>query len=265
MENVWRKNNILIRRVLTLRQLEKRFYNRQEIAEILSEKIEGNKHFKRNVEDKLKKWGYEYTYSIKGVQILKVPETAEEKLAELMLKEYKLDVQIDLKDFAYFLYAFQEIDGFEAMPWKEREAALIEFYGIIVNERTLRNWSSKLIKTGTMAKCKEAKVYWRTSKILGETKRELVSGDEELEKEMRQYWNYRRQLLEQKLKWDEVNKELWNFFGCCYYSCSFIAISAFDSVGLFQEIFDLVEEVIKNDRNKVKEVPEQQFPTNFKF
>ena len=41
-----------------MQQLEKQFYSREEIAELLAVKI--TDHFKRDVINKLDKWGYQY-------------------------------------------------------------------------------------------------------------------------------------------------------------------------------------------------------------
>lgn len=160
-----------------------------------------------------------------------------------MLKDYKLDIRVDIKAFACFLLAFSEVEGFEAMPWAERELWLKEGYGITVSERTLRKWCNKLLETNTLAKCEGGKVYWRTNIINGKKTRELVSGDEELEQEMREYWECRRNLLKEK-NWKETNEILWNTFGCCYYPCKLLGLSAFDTVGDIQEVYTLIEEII---------------------
>ena len=163
-----------------------------------------------------------------------------------MIKDYGLDVRVDIKAFACFLLAFSEVEGFEAMPWAERENWLKEAYGVEVSERTLRKWCNKLIETDTLTKSDAAKAYWRTSKINGKTIRELVSGDDEMEAEMKQYWDCRRQLLEEH-NWKETNEILWNTFGCCYYSCKFFGLSAFDTVGGVQEIYELINIIINQE------------------
>ena len=79
-----------------------------------------------------------------------------------MLKDYHLDIRVDIKSFICFLKAFEEIEGFEAMPWAEREDCIKFLYGITVSERTLRKWCNKLLEIGTLAKSDIAKAYWRT-------------------------------------------------------------------------------------------------------
>ena len=128
-----------------MQQLDLRFYSRTEIAEILAVNISDSRHFKRNTENKLKKWGYRYSYTTAGVTILSCPTTAEERLAELLIRQYNIDVQINPYAFACFITAFSDIDGFDSMPWGERAKVYYDYSGISMDERTLRNWCSKLI------------------------------------------------------------------------------------------------------------------------
>lgn len=78
-----------------MQQLECRFYPRQEIAEGLSVNPKGSKHFAEKVKTTLDKWGYEYEYSRSGVEITGKPETAEERLREILIRKLNLDVQVD--------------------------------------------------------------------------------------------------------------------------------------------------------------------------
>ena len=87
-----------------MEQLELRFYTRQEIADALSVNIKDSNHFKRNVEAKLRHWGYGYEYSRSGVQITRRPETAEERLAEILYRHYEINVQTNPTAFACFMY-----------------------------------------------------------------------------------------------------------------------------------------------------------------
>lgn len=74
-----------------MQQLEIRKYNRQEIADLL-ELDSKNQNFKRNLENKLNKWGYKYIYSKNIIEITYQPTTAKEKLTEIMIRKYKLDI-----------------------------------------------------------------------------------------------------------------------------------------------------------------------------
>ena len=160
-----------------------------------------------------------------------------------MIREYSIDVRVDIKAFACFIYAFSDIEGFESMPWKIRCEIMSAAYGINVCERTLRNWCDKLIKTRTIEKGNNEKTYWRTIKLNGESFRDLVSGNEELERKMHSYWAERSELLK-KYSWNETFSILWNKYHCCYYSCKKFVLSAFDAIGQFQEVYELIEAVM---------------------
>ena len=119
---------------IAMQQLECRFYPRQEIAEALSVNPKDSKHFAERVKTTLDKWGYEYEYSRSGVEITGKPETAEERLREILIRKLNLDVQIDAYAFACFICAFTDIGSFDSMPWEER-AELIRrnpSYGTII-------------------------------------------------------------------------------------------------------------------------------------
>lgn len=53
-----------------MNQLEQRFYERSEIADITSANPEDSKHFKRNVENTLTKWGYGFEWLYGGATII---------------------------------------------------------------------------------------------------------------------------------------------------------------------------------------------------
>ncbi len=74
-----------------MNQLELRSYPRAEIAEVLSVNIKDSGHFKRNVENKLSKWGYGFHYETAAVEILSKPETPEERLAEILYRSFGFD------------------------------------------------------------------------------------------------------------------------------------------------------------------------------
>ena len=223
------------------------------MAQILSIKLDGN--FKRNVENTLTKWGYEYNYSRNSIEIVKAPEGAAARLNEIMVREFKLDIQIDTIAFAYFIHAMGEIDSFSSMPWGEREEMLKAAYGIKVSEITLKRWGAKLVERQILSKSGE-RCCWRTiDSILGK-KRELVTGDQEAEAEARAYFLERMALIKKygndKKGWKSAFKELWNKYGCCYYYCKGFNLVAYDNLtmDLFQEIYELVE-VLVNERQSI--------------
>lgn len=73
-----------------MKQLELKKYTRQEIADALNLN-KSSSNFKRDVENKLSKWGYDYIYTRAAVTITKRPESADERLKELLIRELHLD------------------------------------------------------------------------------------------------------------------------------------------------------------------------------
>lgn len=69
---------------MLIQKLEKRFYPRMEIAEIM-ELSTRDKNFADKVKTRLKNWGYKYIYiKRRGVEITGIPSTAEEKVQAFM-------------------------------------------------------------------------------------------------------------------------------------------------------------------------------------
>ena len=246
-----------------MQQLEQRFYSRSEIAEVLGVNIKDSKHFKRNVENKLNKWGYGYHYETKGVTILKCPTTAEERLAEILIRQYNIDVQINPYAFACFITAFSDIERFASMPWGERATAFYDYSGVSMDERTLRNWCSKLMSQNIVVKCRDG-TYWKTD-IIGDKRklRTQVSAEE-----ARPYFARRAALVEAGTEknlhnglsfkeargtaWKEAYETLWTEYKCCYYICKTFSFSAFteNEREILLEVYELVRE-IADKRQKI--------------
>ncbi len=239
-----------------MEQLELRYYPREEIAEALSVKVTSH-NFKRDVENILSKWGYGYNYlNRRGVEILSKPETAEEKLAEIIYRGYGVDIQINSFQFACFIAAFTDIEGFESMPWGAREKEIYQKYGFYVNDRTLRNWTARLIDNGFVAKLAEYSV-WRT-RFEGNRKiREPITESEY--NELDEFYKRRSELFEmhyadniklgispeeaKNAAWTTTYKDLWTEFDCCYYYCKTFVLSAFSKSNEidFKEVYELVQ------------------------
>lgn len=217
-----------------MKQLEVKTYTRQEIAEIIDIDVK-NKNFARKTKDTLAKWGYSYNYSRKGVEIISQPQTAKEKLSEIMIRKYDLDIQTDCYEFATFLYSLLLDDTFTSMPWKEREDWLRVEFNISVDEKTLRRWCSKFISHGTIVKDKSNKSYWRTN--YNKTREEVFIDDKERQDYWKEFWEMKKNGEE------DIQKRLWNKYGCCYYSCATLMVSAFDDISELEEIIELVNEI----------------------
>lgn len=240
-----------------MKQLQKQFYERKEIAEMLELDVNDSKHFKRNLENKLIKWGYSYEYSRKGITITKQPETAEEKLSEIIVRKYDLDIQLEVNDFAYFIYCLLADEAFISMPWAERVNYLKEEYNVSVSESTLKRWGSKLIDMNLVSKDKVSRTYWTTFYIDGEKQRVKVD-NEQSEKAMRAYMEYRNQMKNEFVEngkrkgrkdyaqlnsdaWKFAMSEAWEKFHACYYACGTLCLNAIGEDA--QEIYELVEEI----------------------
>lgn len=244
-----------------MKQLELREYPRAEIAEILSVNLNDSGHFKRNVENKLKKWGYGYHYETAAVEIISKPETPEDRLSEILLRVFGIDIQVNPIQFACFVSAFTEIDGFDSMPWGEREKQYYLFYGFCVDERTLRNWCSQLIRRGIVIQCKEY-TCWRTDIFHEKKTRRKIEGCEK--DVVREYTDRKHALYAEyyslfsassltqeaakKYAWKKAYEALWSEFGCCYYYCKSFTFTAFteQEQDLVLEVYELVQEIVEN-------------------
>lgn len=229
-----------------MKQLNIKFYNREELS-ILFDIDSKDKNFARKIKDKLTNWGYSFDYSRKGVTILGVPTTANERLSEMMSRYYDLDIQIDTYAFATFLYALLTIEEFASMPWGEREVWLKEEFNIEAEERTLRRWCNKLLTAGTIAKDTSVKTYWMTYFIDGVKCREEI----EIDNPQRQaYWKEFWELKKQGAA--NIPQTLWDKYHCCFYSCNRFIFAAWDDVDLLEEMLELVIQIAENEAIETK-------------
>ena len=227
-----------------MKQLEVKTYTRQEIAEIIDIDVK-NKNFARKTKDTLAKWGYSFEYSRKAIEITKKPETATERLIEMMIRNYDMDIQCEAYDFAVFTYCLLvDLDGFASMPWETRSNYLNEEWNILVSDRTLRNWCNKLIKTNTISKDTLNKTYWTSFSVNG------VKYQEELEngRENPQWKKYWERFFELKEKGCEnIGGTLYSELGYCVYSCASFVFSAFDDIMLLEDLISLINEIVEKD------------------
>ena len=93
-----------------MKQLELRTYSRKEIAEVLSLNLADSRHFKRNVETKLKTWGYEFVFPPRGnITITRKPESSEEQVERRKGTRYTVSpFQLLINDGNYYLLAFDD-------------------------------------------------------------------------------------------------------------------------------------------------------------
>lgn len=241
-----------------MEQLKMGKYTRQEMADILNLDVKDSRHFKRNVENKLDKWGYGVVVNRKDIEITKIPTTAEEKLAEIFIRGFDLDIQTDVYGMACFIVMLMDYEDFQSMPWDVRAEELQKEFAVCIASSTLKKWNAKLINKELVAKCNYDKTYWITFYVDGKKERMMVTGDEDLEAQMRKYYARRKSLVEEykdnaytagREDFTEINKEAWSFafkklweeFNCCYYKCGSFYLNAIGEYA--QEIYELVEEI----------------------
>lgn len=212
-----------------MKQLEVRFYSLDELAEAIDRKRDS--HFAGNAKADLTKWGYEWLWKNgRGVVITKAPQTAKERLAEIMNRKFGLDIQVDVFAFACFMWMLLMVDGFDAMPWTVRAEEIEYWFGVEVTEKTLRNWASRLLATDNLHKSQD-RTIWRTDRH-----NDIVTRDS-VEPNNADYIHYKSRQAEliteymslgltKSRAWGEAFKQLWREFGCCYYSCARLTLNA---------------------------------------
>ena len=227
--------------------LEKRFYPRQEIAEVVGITNLKDGHFAEKVKRYLDNRLYEYEYSCKGANITHLPQTAEEQLAFLLRDTLDLDVQINAFDFACFIRAFSVIWSFKSIPWDSRVAFFNQHYENTVSKPTLQRWMKQMVDKELVIRFKKG-ALWRTVKDeYGDKVQVRVDPDSE---EYREYCEKRSELLigcenadkETRSKmWGSMVHHLYPEYGVYYY-CPEFALNALGDQA--EEISRLVAQVM---------------------
>lgn len=227
-----------------MKQLEIKYYSRDELSEIVGVDSK-NQNWKRKVGNTLTNWGYQWSYGKKSFTITAKPQTAVEKLSEIMMRSYDMDVRSNVYDFAVFtMCLLEDIDGFASMPWEYRAKYLLDQWNIQTCEKTLRNWCNKLIKTNTIIKDKNEKTYWCSYKVDGVKYQEELEGGRN-NPMWKKYWNRFFEL--KKSGCDNPAYETYVELGHCVYSCARFAFSAFDDIGLLEEVISLIAEIANEE------------------
>ena len=243
----------------SMKQLEIRAYERQEIAEITGipmfyQSGNPNHDFIGRVKDRLQKWGYTCKTPRGGAVIITgKPETAEERLAEIMIRLFGLDIQIEVYPFACYLHFMLNEPAAQTMPWIERHAMIQEMYGLDISEITLRRWTKHLLDADIMSKSefRQDSEWWMTYNDGGE-KHQVPLEEEDLP-QLRQYWQRHTELLEQwrvqcngnmSAAWEATKKQMWQEFHCCYYRCKCLTINGIGNEEI-DTILDLVDEILE--------------------
>ena len=247
-----------------MKQLELRDYPRTEIAEVLSVNLNDRRHFKRNVENKLSKWGYDYEYTTQAVKITSKPETPSERLAELVYRCIGMDVQVSALHFAYFIAAFTDIEGFATMPWAVKATEYYKRYETSVDERTMRGWCHQLIQKGIISPDGEKVAWMTTLDSTGKHREKVMEG---YECDAIEYFKRRSEIFAEEYKWNlekgippeevrtqeqkqawakkhawqDTYKTLWEEYGCCYYYCKCFTLGAFGDGASHDELLEICE------------------------
>ncbi len=244
-----------------MEQLKEQFYTKEELAEITGARLEDTKHFKRNIENALSNWGYgcEWIHG-KGIYITHVPTTAEERLQEVLIRQFHVDLQVDMYAFACFVTAFTDVDGFISMPWAERVTKYMYYAERFVCTRTLRNWCHTLLKHGIMATGGSGS-YWKTEIDDDRKIRTLVTKEEAQE-----YFERRSELIDEytldnvkegmtyqearREAWGMTYSTLWREFNCCYYYCKSFYFTVMNEQGPLAEVYELTREISGKEENR---------------
>ena len=134
-------------------------------------------NFIRDVKIRLDAWGYDYETPRGGAVIItRKPETAQERLAEIMIRRFNLDIQIEVCDFACYLHFMLNEPAAQTMPWGTRHAMIQEMYGLDIAEITLRRWTKRLKDEDIISQSegRQSSEWWITYRVDGEKHQEPV-------------------------------------------------------------------------------------------
>lgn len=179
------------------------------------------------------------------------------------MRKLDLDIKTNFKAFSAFFFKIVDDELFLVSPWELKAKILKNEFGIIVSDRTLRNYNSKLVEKGFMIKNIEKSKDWCTFYLNGEKYQEVVGSSEaikELEIQNMENWFAKRKqyLLEADLEYSKTNgvadlvnpdrwkivfKRLWKETGIVYYSIKGWSFNGFKDEEL-QEIYKLATLVI---------------------
>lgn len=232
-------------------QLEKRFYSREELAAIAGLDIHGH-NFSGAMKNTLTNWGYGYDFlPRRGFQITKIPETALERMTEIMRRELHINTQVDPWGFANFVMALMYCEIFDAMPWDSRVVFMEENFDIKVSARTLQSWRNKLCDAGVAHETKKGALWHTFEDENGNKIQEEADPNSEIYKV---YCAKRSDLLEKLKKtvaknevWGTMVHSLYDEYGVYYY-CKTIDLLAWGIIN--NDVFDIIRELYPNRTRK---------------
>ena len=233
-----------------MKPLQMRFYSNREMAEVMGLDLHDH-NFSQKARRRLENWGYGFVFKPRrGFLITSIPQTPEERLADIMRRVLRINTQINPYEFACFFTMLAWDDtGFRAMPWETRVLMMREYFGVNISERTLQNWRNHLCDTGAAEQWKHGGL-WHTYTQDG---RKIQEPADRTSPEYKEYCSRRSALLKEfgyeagrKEAWGEMVQDLYGELGCYYY-CDDILVNAF-GLDEIQEIMDLTIEVIQRGK-----------------
>lgn len=229
--------------------IEKKTYANKELAPLIGVNPESAK-LKRDITNQLTAMGFEdgedFSFPKRGyITILWIPQTPEERIPYLC-KLMGIDTRVDAFNFATFVYCLLEEEDFQYRPWEEKSVWLKDCCGIEVSERTLRSWTSKLMKTDTLIKDTDSYTWWTTTTIDGTKIREELDDDDQ---SIEAYRDFNKEFFnrEDVKKMDKKTRgscwfsEMWSTFGCKFYKCYRYTFGAWHNE-LLQDLIDTTKE-----------------------
>lgn len=241
-------------------RLEQRAYSRREISEITGipqnyKDGRVNRNFIGRVRERLENWHYEVeTPRGSAVIITRQPETALDRLHEIMMRKLGFDIQVRPLEFACFMHFMMTVPDADCMPIEERLDFINQNYKMVcLSKSTLERWIESLSDCHALIIDNHAAVRWKSEKINGRVSRTKVDGDPELLEERRRYTERMHELFRERSKTGLTGKALsgsvfqtlWQEFGFGYGrpSPTLVWNGITMSPELYQEILSLVTEI----------------------
>lgn len=146
--------------------------------------------------------------------------------------------------FSIFVYLMARELDIQGAPWEEKASFIKENYNIDVSEKTLRNWTHKLVLLGEIQKDKSEFNWWCTYVVNGQKIRIPVESEEE-KKNLQEYREYIKgfYLRDEKPDFGKI----WSKFGCIYYRSYYWRFGAWNNLAIVDELLDVVEVYLESE------------------